>query len=349
MAWYYVVNDKRIGPVEVTDLCGLIDGGTLTEATLVWTRGMAQWQPVRIALKGAYTPPDETVPRRFHPKRTWHYVLPAGRFGPVHGSTMDVLYHEGTVTNDTYVWTKGMAQWQRLGSLLPVPAAGASPTSSPASAGDGSVITAPESEGGSDASAGNDEAPPIETCAGCGRFYNREEMLAYNDQFVCVPCKPEFFQREREGFDQRPSLPFAGFWIRCFARIFDILVVNVMLYGFAIIAINLIISGVTPYLSNPTTGQLLLVVFAAILSITIPMAYETYFIGRHGATPGKMIVDIQVLRSDGSPVSYGRALARFFTALMSQLFCFLGCLPAAFDREKCGVHDYICDTRVILK
>ena len=50
---------------------------------------------------------------------------------------------------------------------------------------------------------------------------------------------------------------------------------------------------------------------------------------------------------DGSPVSYLRALGRYFGKLLSYLICSIGFIIAAFDDEKRGLHDHICSTRVI--
>jgi len=55
------------------------------------------------------------------------------------------------------------------------------------------------------------------------------------------------------------------------------------------------------------------VVFGILTGIgfLVQMAYETWFIGRFGATPGKMVCHLKVVRSDGRPLTYQRSLGRF--------------------------------------
>ena len=56
--WYYVENSKTVGPVSETELDGLIDSGSVTGETLVWTKNMLQWIPAKETLLfGAPQPP----------------------------------------------------------------------------------------------------------------------------------------------------------------------------------------------------------------------------------------------------------------------------------------------------
>ena len=43
--WWYVSNGERQGPISNNELCRLLIDGTLTSTSLVWTRGMKDWQP----------------------------------------------------------------------------------------------------------------------------------------------------------------------------------------------------------------------------------------------------------------------------------------------------------------
>lgn len=44
----------------------------------------------------------------------WYYVIGSERVGPVSVAALKVLYANGEITNDTYVWKKGFANWERL-------------------------------------------------------------------------------------------------------------------------------------------------------------------------------------------------------------------------------------------
>lgn len=91
--------------------------------------------------------------------------------------------------------------------------------------------------------------------------------------------------------------------------------------------------------------RLLLQIFMILFSA----GYEALFVGRYMATPGKMICNLRVVRSDGSRLTYARALGRHFAKLLSQLTLSIGFLIAAFDDQKRALHDHVADTRVVLK
>jgi uncharacterized RDD family membrane protein YckC len=84
-----------------------------------------------------------------------------------------------------------------------------------------------------------------------------------------------------------------------------------------------------------------------LLSVSVQCAYETFFIGKMGATPGKMALGLKVVRADGSPVDYARAAGRFFAKILSGIILAIGYIMAGFDAQKRALHDMICDTRVI--
>jgi len=54
-----------------------------------------------------------------------------------------------------------------------------------------------------------------------------------------------------------------------------------------------------------------------------------------------------VVRSDGSALSTGRIIGRYFSEMLSSMILCIGYLMVAFDEERRGLHDRICDTRVI--
>lgn len=44
--WYYTLNNQQVGPVEEEEIKKLVEAGTVTNATLVWTSGMANWATI---------------------------------------------------------------------------------------------------------------------------------------------------------------------------------------------------------------------------------------------------------------------------------------------------------------
>ena len=44
----------------------------------------------------------------------WYYVVGSERVGPVSESALQVLFLNGEITDDTYIWKKGFTNWERL-------------------------------------------------------------------------------------------------------------------------------------------------------------------------------------------------------------------------------------------
>ena len=84
-----------------------------------------------------------------------------------------------------------------------------------------------------------------------------------------------------------------------------------------------------------------------LLEYGLPAAFEIFFIGKYGATPGKMLMKIKVVTPDGGPVSYGRATGRYFAKMLSAIILYIGFLMAFWDEEKRALHERICNTRVV--
>ena len=84
-----------------------------------------------------------------------------------------------------------------------------------------------------------------------------------------------------------------------------------------------------------------------LLLYALGIAFETYFLGRFGATPGKMACGLKVVRPDGEKITYGRAFGRTLASLLSGMIIYIGYIIAAFDEERRTLHDRICDTRVV--
>jgi len=242
----------------------------------------------------------------------WYYARGEERLGPVDDGELAHLAASGAVTSETLVWREGMADWQPYGAAASAPGMDAD--------------LPPSIFGGQ----------PPQFCAECGRAFRSEDMVSYGQHWVCAGCKEVFFQRIREGGAPAGVLRYAGFWIRFGARLIDGVIVHIGIY-----AVGFLVG-----LGGLAHAVLVAMVFS---SIGVPMAYEVYFLGRHGATPGKMAVGLRVVMSDGAPPSYGRAFGRFFAYLLSRITLYIGCIIAAFDEEKRALHDHICDTRVVFK
>ena len=180
-------------------------------------------------------------------------------------------------------------------------------------------------------------------CSVCGVAYPYSDLIQYGDAQICASCKPGFFQSLKEGVTLPIGFTYAGFWKRGGARFIDgiiLWIVNMALF-FAF--------GLSFFSVKQTAEEISLRSILTIVLYIISFGYEVFFIGKFGATPGKMACSIKVINADGSKVSYLKALGRVFAYFLSGLILGIGYIMAAFDDEKRALHDRICNTRVILK
>lgn len=246
----------------------------------------------------------------------WYYAVEDERRGPVSQDEFDGLVRDGTITLSTLVWRQGMPDWQPFSEV------GAS--SRPAT---GTAVAAGQAR-----------------CAECGRAFPVEDMIAYGGDYVCAGCKPVFFERVRQGVAGVGDMRYAGFWIRFVAKFIDGLIM--MVVGWAV---QLVIG--LPLLADPSemsTGTYMAIsIMIYLVNMAIGIAYYAGFIAKFAATPGKMACGLKIVRSDGSKVSFLRAVGRYFAEILSAIIIYIGYIMAAFDEEKRALHDRICDTRVI--
>lgn len=247
----------------------------------------------------------------------WFYAQDGRQMGPVDEGELEGLVKRGDIIATTLVWRMGLAQWQPYAAVRPPrgPLAGS-----------------------------ERPAPGAVRCAECGGVFPPEEVVRLAGVEVCAGCKPIFVQKLREGVPGASSLPRAGFWIRFAALVLDALILApaaLLFWGVAFMQDpqSFFVEG--GY--HPKTLALRLIALGAVL------AYEAFFVGRYGATPGKMICDLQVVRADGARLTYHRAFARGIGKWVSQLTFYIGFLMAAFDPQRRALHDHICDTRVTFK
>jgi uncharacterized RDD family membrane protein YckC len=134
-----------------------------------------------------------------------------------------------------------------------------------------------------------------------------------------------------------------GFGRRLFAALIDMLLV-VFLVFMVMTAIGfgaLFLAAFNP--DDPTWVDSLIILSGLIVSIV-------YYVGswaKSGQTLGKAVTGMKVVRTDGSPISWGQALLRYMGYIVSAAVFSLGFLWLAFDPKRQGWHDKIARTVVI--
>ncbi|UCF91355.1 MAG: RDD family protein [Desulfobacterales bacterium] len=240
------------------------------------------------------------------------------QIGPINKTQLQDLVKARKINSKTLVWHSGMAKWEELGRVVRRPAAAGAQTES---------AVAPVRQS---------------ACCECRQLIVEEEMLRIRDSWVCPACKPIFIQKVKEGVQAAGVMAYAGFWLRTAAILLD---------GIILWVINMIVYFPLGFFMAPTLerpGEMVAMqLLVMLLQLAIPAAYATFFVGKYGATPGKMACKINIVTSEGEPVSYARALGRHFATMVSGMVLGIGYFMAAFDEQKRALHDRICDTRVI--
>ena len=149
---------------------------------------------------------------------------------------------------------------------------------------------------------------------------------------------------------------FAGFWRRLIAYLIDSTITTIVFFVLFMIAMMAFFFG---SISGNNSGMLADLMYPAITSsyvlfiwifyAAVSIAYFTYFHGTTGRTPGKMLLGLQVISTEGAPISFGIAFLRAVGYLVSGALFNLGFIWIAFDKRKQGWHDKIADTVVIIR
>jgi uncharacterized RDD family membrane protein YckC len=260
----------------------------------------------------------------------WYYAINGQRQGPVTDAEFQALVQNGTIAADTLVWRQGMSNWQPYSQVAPTLSA-AAPVAAAVAAG------APEG------AAADDTA----ICAVSGKRYPKREMVEFEGKWISAEHRDTYFQRLREGAVAQGDFEYGGFWIRFCAKFIDGIVMFVV--GMVVNVVFGVGFGSFQQSSDPNFFASFMIrqLLAILVGTMLRLAYYWFFLSRYSATPGKMVFGLKVVRSDGSALSTGRIIGRYFAEVVSSLILCIGYIMAAFDDEKRTLHDHMCDTRVI--
>ena len=179
-----------------------------------------------------------------------------------------------------------------------------------------------------------DAANQRKTCARCGTI---NEMAS---QF-CFHCGWSLAGAPIG--DVRIGIP-AGFWLRLLAFLIDAVILTVAGLG-----VDAGVGGAVALQGTDfwTFFKDSIFTWAMLIRMVMSVLYYTILIGAAGATVGKLVLGIRVVRKDGSKVGYARAFCRWLAYGISLLTLGLGFVWIAFNKDRRGVHDYLVGTKVI--
>jgi uncharacterized RDD family membrane protein YckC len=167
---------------------------------------------------------------------------------------------------------------------------------------------------------------------------------------------------EAPAAESEPVVVYAGFWPRCGAYLVDLFlwwmvwqifvgIVGTAYFPEAMAVIRGIEQYGIGYQLKPEEALLLAPFWGVSLIIGLiwSIAYDAIFLLRFGATPGKLLLGLRVVQADGRPLGFTRIVLRSLSKSLVCLTLGIGYLIVAFDEHKRGLHDFICNTRVIKK
>lgn len=167
--------------------------------------------------------------------------------------------------------------------------------------------------------------------------YNAEDLAEKQQNWQKFAEKPK---RPRKNNDF-PNYFFAGFWIRTFAYVIDILCIQALTTIFLGSLFNLLQWDRSNHFFSAY----------GLLSLGIYLGYFTLMTKlNRGQTIGKMIFGIRVVCFNEEELSWPTVLIRETACrfiLQVHPLCLLGFLPSAFTAKKQHVADYFSETSVV--
>jgi len=125
------------------------------------------------------------------------------------------------------------------------------------------------------------------------------------------------------------SLEYAGFWRRFVAFFVDSLILGC----FSAFFIGMF------FANSPQVGSIITSIFA--------VGYILVFWTLGGQTPGKLVMKVTIVKTDGNDISIKTAILRLIGYIISTILILTGHLMIAFNGRKQGLHDKIAGTYVI--
>jgi uncharacterized RDD family membrane protein YckC len=196
------------------------------------------------------------------------------------------------------------------------------------------------------------QAPPLTAlaCSQCGRTFAQSDLVQIAGNWVCGDCKPAYLSRVMAGGAGAASLQYAGVGIRFGARFLDGLIFFV---PFGILAAVMMPN----LLRNPGGAPAFFNGSITLIVVIFALFYEVLMLRYRGATLGKMACGLKVVRADGNSLGWGVSFGRYFMynvvisaiPVLNWILLLTTAIMAGVDEQRRGLHDRVCDTRVVYK
>lgn len=157
-----------------------------------------------------------------------------------------------------------------------------------------------------------------------------------------IPIEPEAYERPQPAM--KAGLPYAGFPQRALATVIDVILLIIVMFTILSFINPDAITGINGLIENPGLMNLVLIV-----SILTQSLYYGYFLSQNnGQTIGKKLLNIRVIKRDGSPLTIWDAVLRNVIGYqISNIIPGIGFLWVFFSKESRTWHDFMANTIVV--
>ncbi len=180
-------------------------------------------------------------------------------------------------------------------------------------------------------------------CGHCGKAAVSPDTASLGLFSVCIQCKPVVEQKLRENLIHPElfwnALPYADFGTRAMAKIFDWLFQYIIMIPTTILFMKFL----------PDSSPWVAIGINSLVNLLIGLNYQVITISRYSATPGKMMLNLEIVTQSGGRVTGKRAFGRFWAEMLSSSMFSIGYLMAVGDEEARTLHDRLAGTRVVQK
>ena len=139
----------------------------------------------------------------------------------------------------------------------------------------------------------------------------------------------------------------AGFWIRAAALVVDSFGLQAVFLPFQLLIYypTLLAGGI----GREADPARLIAVNAGyfVVAFVVSAGYVVWMHGKYGQTLGKIATGMKVVKVNGEPIGYGRALGRWLGLFLSTITLGIGYLMAGVRSDKRSLHDLVAGTRVM--
>ncbi|MCD6202665.1 MAG: RDD family protein [Bacteroidales bacterium] len=159
--------------------------------------------------------------------------------------------------------------------------------------------------------------------------------------------------------ENKKEFRYAGFWLRFVAYLIDYFILQFAGFILSLPFIGGIILSAIKLENNPLNEGLTFLGVAGIFGFVLLIVLINLLLGwlyfafmqssRAQATLGKMALNLIVTDLEGNRITFGRATARYFSKIISNMTLYIGYVLAGLTEKKQALHDMIAGTLVMKK